>query len=170
MAEKIHFYAPAANHYISPTLLWSVARLSVKDGVKWLETQWAGGSGFQGMALNTSVPGAAIAAEVLNQSDSHSAWKMYPFSALNITEVMATTPPRKPEDNIMRVFGFSADDCKNIVMALTRYPHSEICPQCCVSALCENHTCRQRSPSLLRQYLVYRKGDVDRIFAGSEGR
>ena len=49
MTKKIHFYAPGTNDYISPTLLFSVARMTVNDdGVQWLETQWVGGGNFQG--------------------------------------------------------------------------------------------------------------------------
>lgn len=67
MSNKIHFYAPATNDYISPTSLWSVARITVNDdGVHWLETQWVGSGDIQGMALYTSVLDAAIAVEVLN--------------------------------------------------------------------------------------------------------
>lgn len=122
MAEKIYFYAPATNNDISPTLLWSVARLSLnEEGATWLETQWVGGGGLQGMALYTSVLDAAIAAEVLNQSDSHSAWKVYPFSDLNITEMMMTMKTHKPEYTIMLVFGFSVDDFRNLVVASTLY-------------------------------------------------
>lgn len=51
------------------------------DGVQWLETQWVGGGNFQGMALYTSILDAAIAAEVLNQAETLSEWKVYPFSA-----------------------------------------------------------------------------------------
>jgi hypothetical protein len=116
MTDKILFYAPATNHYISPTLLWSVARMSVNnDGAKWLETQWVGGGGIQGMALYTSALDASIAAEVLNQSDSHSEWKVYPFSDVNITEMMIATKTRKPKYTIMLVFGFSVDDFRSLI-------------------------------------------------------
>ncbi|WP_034461213.1 hypothetical protein [Buttiauxella noackiae] len=61
------------------------------DGVQWLETQWVGGGNVQGMALYTSILDAAIAAEVLNQAETPSEWKVYPFSDLNITEMMINT-------------------------------------------------------------------------------
>ncbi|HBY9539977.1 TPA: hypothetical protein MJA15_002336 [Klebsiella aerogenes] len=122
MTEKIHFYAPDSHDYISPTLLWSVARITVNDdGAKWLETQWVGGGDFQGLALYTSVLDAAIAAEVLNRSDTHSEWKVYPLSDLNITEMMISMKPRKSNYNIMIVFGYSIDDFRNLVLYTELY-------------------------------------------------
>lgn len=117
MKEKIHFYAPAKNDYISPVSLWSVARVTVNDdGVRWLETQWVGGSDVQGMALYVSLLDAAIAAEVLNKSGSTAEWQVYPFADLNITEMMISVKARKPEYCIMLVFGFSIDDFRHLVL------------------------------------------------------
>ncbi|MBJ9119782.1 hypothetical protein I5466_03070 [Citrobacter koseri] len=123
MTEKIHFYAPASHDYISPTLLWSVARMTINhDGAKWLETQWVGGRDFQGLALYTSVLDAAIAAEVLNQSDTHSEWKVYPLSDLNITEMMISMKARQKEEyNVMIVFGYSIDDFRNLELYTDLY-------------------------------------------------
>ena len=92
MSNRILFYAPATNDYISPTSLWSVARITENDdGVHWLETQWVGSGDIQGMALYTSVLDAAIAVEVLNQEESPTEWQVYPFSDINITEMMINT-------------------------------------------------------------------------------
>ncbi|MGV3344832.1 hypothetical protein ACGVWS_03480 [Enterobacteriaceae bacterium LUAb1] len=116
MNEKIHFYSPAQTDYISPTSLWSVARMSVnEDGVRWLETQWVGGGDLQGMALYASVLDAAIAAEIMNQGESTKQWQVYPFSDLSITEMMISMKTRKPEYCIMLVFGFSIDDFRNLI-------------------------------------------------------
>ena len=123
MSEKIHFYAPGSHDYISPTLLWSVARMTVNpDGAKWLETQWVGGGDFQGLALYTSVLDAAIAAEVLNKSDTHSEWKVYPLSDLNVTEMMISMKARQKEHyNVMIVFGYSLDDFRNLELYTDLY-------------------------------------------------
>ncbi|MFZ5297824.1 hypothetical protein ACS6K7_15645 [Enterobacter chuandaensis] len=59
MTKKIHFYAPGTNDYISPTLLFSVARMTVNDdGVQWLETHWVGGGGATGVGLCSVILGA----------------------------------------------------------------------------------------------------------------
>lgn len=117
MKEKIHFYAPAKNDYISPVSLWSVARVAVNDdGVRWLETQWVGSNDVQGMALYVSLLDAAIAAEVLNKGGSKVEWQVYPFADLNITEMMISMKARKPEYCIMLVFGFSIDDFRHLVL------------------------------------------------------
>jgi len=121
MSEKIHFYAPASNNYISATSLYSVARMTVNDnGVQWLETQWVGDGDIHGMALYTSILDAAIAAEVLNQGDRPSVWQVYPFSDLNITEMMINTKSHRSHYGIMLVFGFSIDDFRNLIL------HSEL--------------------------------------------
>ncbi|HAV1787546.1 TPA: hypothetical protein JG904_001544 [Enterobacter hormaechei subsp. xiangfangensis] len=117
MSKKIHFYTPATNEYISPISLWSVARTTTNDdGVQWLETQWVCGGDHHGMALYTSALDAAIAAEVLNQSESPSEWQVYPFSDINITEMMINTKAQKSHYGIMLVFGFSIDDFRNLVI------------------------------------------------------
>lgn len=117
MTNKIHFYASATNDYISPTSLFSVARVTVNDdGVQWLETQWVGGGNLHGMALYTSILDAAIAAEVLNQAETPSEWKVYPFSELNITEMMINTKAHKSDYGIMLVFGFSIDAFRNLIL------------------------------------------------------
>jgi len=122
MTKKIHFYAPGTNDYISPTLLFSVARMTVNDdGVQWLETQWVGGGNVQGMALYTSILDAAIAAEVLNQAETLSEWKVYPFSDLNITEMMINTKAHKSHYGMMLVFGFSIDDFRNLILQSDLY-------------------------------------------------
>ncbi|HDT1374824.1 TPA: hypothetical protein QHS37_000116 [Enterobacter hormaechei subsp. xiangfangensis] len=122
MSNKIHFYAPATNDYISPTSLWSVARITVNDdGVHWLETQWVGSGDIQGMALYTSVLDAAIAVEVLNQEESPSEWQVYPFSDINITEMMINTKAHKSHYGIMLVFGFSIDNFRNLVSTSKLY-------------------------------------------------
>ncbi|MGX5028372.1 hypothetical protein ACWKYF_15735 [Enterobacter asburiae] len=122
MTKKIHFYAPGTNDYISPTLLFSVARMTVNDnGVQWLETQWVGGGNVQGMALYTSILDAAIAAEVLNQAETPSEWKVYPFSDLNITEMMINTKAHKSHYGMMLVFGFSIDDFRNLILQSDLY-------------------------------------------------
>lgn len=91
------------------------------DGAKSLETQWVGGGDVRGMALYTSVLDSSIAAEVLNQGDSHSEWKVHPFADLNITEMMITTKARKPEYCIMLVFGFSVDDFRSLALTSNLY-------------------------------------------------
>jgi len=117
MNDNIHFYAPAKNDYISPVSLWSVARVSVNgDGIRWLETQWVGGSDVQGMALYVSALDAAIAAEVLNKGSRTPEWHVYSFADLNITEMMISMKARKPEYCIMLVFGFSTDDFRHLVL------------------------------------------------------
>lgn len=122
MSKTIHFYAPGTNDYISPTLLFSVARMTVNgDGVQWLETQWVGGGNVQGMALYTSILDAAIAAEVLNQAETPSEWKVYPFSDLNITEMMINTKARNSHYGIMLVFGFSIDAFRNLILQTELY-------------------------------------------------
>jgi len=122
MAKKIHFYAPGTNDYISPTLLFSVARMTVNDdGVQWLETQWVGGGDAQGMALYASILDAAIAAEVLNQAETPSEWRVYPFSDLNITDMMINTKAHKSHYGIMLVFGFSIDDFRNLILQSELY-------------------------------------------------
>jgi hypothetical protein len=122
MNKKIHFYVPASNDYISATSLYSVARVTVNDdGMEWLETQWVGGGDGHGMALYTSILDAAIAAEVLNQGDSPSEWQVYPFSDLNITEMMVNTKAHKSHYGIMLVFGFSIDDFRNLILQSELY-------------------------------------------------
>jgi hypothetical protein len=92
------------------------------DGAKWLETQWVGGGDFQGLALYTSVLDAAIAAEVLNKSDTHSEWKVYPLSDLNVTEMMISMKARQKEHyNVMIVFGYSLDDFRNLELYTDLY-------------------------------------------------
>lgn len=102
MTEKIHFYGPATNDYISPTRLRSVARITVNDdGARWVEAQWVGSGDFQGMALYTSILDASIAAEVLNLCASHSEWNVYPqpldfikeHARLAVSSATVTTTP-----------------------------------------------------------------------------
>ncbi|MFB6327440.1 hypothetical protein ACE8EZ_15270 [Pantoea deleyi] len=122
MTKKIYFYAPGTNDYISPALLFSVAWMTVNDdGIQWLETQWVGGGNVQGMALYTSILDAAIAAEVLNQAETPSEWKVYPFSYLNITEMMINTKAHKSHYDMMLVFGFSIDDFRNLILQSDLY-------------------------------------------------
>lgn len=122
MNNNIHFYASTKNDYISPVSLWSVARVSVNnEGVRWLETQWTGGSDLQGMALYVSALDAAIAAEVLNKSGGTQEWQVYPFADLNITEMMIAMKARKPEYCIMLAFGFTIDDFRHLVLHSALY-------------------------------------------------
>lgn len=116
MDNKIHFYSPGATDYISPTSLWAIARVTVNaDGVRWLETLWAGGDEFKGMAVYTSSLDAAIAAEVLNQESNASEWQHYPLSDLDITEMMINVKDQGPEFCMMLVFGFSVDSFRSLV-------------------------------------------------------
>lgn len=122
MNEKIHFYAPSIQDHISPVLLWLVVHITANDdGDKWLETQWTGGGDFQGIVLYTSVPDAIIAAKALNKSDTHSQWKVYLLSDLNITEMMISMKARKKKFSVMLISGFSIDDFRNLVL------HSNLC-------------------------------------------
>lgn len=122
MENEIHFYSPGTHDYISVTSLWAVARVAVnEDGVRWLETVWAGGDDFQGMALYTSALDAAIAAEVLNQVNPSSEWQHYSLSDLNITEMMITVKAQRPKFCVMLVFGFSVDSFRNLVLNTNLY-------------------------------------------------
>ncbi|MFK3660151.1 hypothetical protein ACI2I2_06455 [Scandinavium sp. NPDC088450] len=122
MSKKIHFLASAVNDYISPVSLWSVARVTVNDdGVNWLQTQWVGGGELHGMALYTSKLDAAVAAEVMNQRENSTAWQVYSFSDINITEMMINVKSQKPNYGIMLVFGFSIDDFRHLILHSNLY-------------------------------------------------